>query len=170
MSKSKHVFHLPDLGEGLITGTISECHIAVGDTVVADQVALVIETTKAAVELPIPFGGEILVIHGEIGDSVAVGMPLITLLTDEASADADPARKAVTHLVGQASASPGHLVHGISLAERMARKKALGGSRVLPAVRRLARELNVDLSTVVGTGRGGTICEADVHARADAAR
>ncbi len=167
MIKTEHIFNLPDLGEGLTSGEISECHVAVGDTVVADQIALVIETAKAAIELPMPFGGEIVAIHGEQGDMIEVGMPLITLLTDEAPAVAERKPEAVTHLVGQASTHGKQEACGASLAERIAKKTGAGrGGRVLPAVRRLARELDVDLSAVSGTGRGGAISEADVRAAA----
>jgi len=167
MTMKEHIFNLPDLGEGLTEGEISECHIAVGDEVLADQVVLVIETTKAAVELPMPFGGTITAIHGQVGDMIEVGMPLITLLTEEAPQQAEPATETVTHLVGQASGAGRQEARGASLSERMAKNAAGRKARVLPAVRRLARELDVDLDMLTGTGRGGAISEADVRAAAN---
>lgn len=168
MEKIEHIFNLPDLGEGLTSGDISECNIAVGDEVVTDQVAMVIETTKAAVELPMPFGGKVVAIHGKLGDTIDVGKPLITLLTDEAPASPDPAPETVTHLVGQATAAVRAGNSGPSLAERMAKKKKAKRGRVLPAVRLLARELGIDLAHVTGTGDGGAILETDVRQYANA--
>ena len=167
MEKIEHIFHLPDLGEGLTSGDISECNIAVGDHIVADQVVMVIETTKAAVELPMPFGGKVVAIHGEIGETIEVGKPLITLLSDEALAQPDPAPETVNHLVGQATVAASAGNSGLSLAERVAKKKKGRRGRVLPAVRLLARELGVDLTSVAGTGDNGAVMEADVRRAAE---
>jgi len=167
MTKTEHIFNLPDLGEGLKGGEIAECDIAVGDHVVTDQIAMVIETTKAAVELPMPFGGEVIAIHGAVGETIEVGRPLITLLTDEAPNELDTAPGGgVTHLVGQASGAAPVADAGPSLSERIARKKKT--QRILPALRRLARDLDVDLAGVVGTGKAGSITEADIRAAAQA--
>lgn len=164
MTKVEHTFMLPDLGEGLAAGEIAEIHIAVGDDVVADQLALVIETTKASVELPLPFGGQIIAIHGAVGDTIPVGDPLLTLLTAEApapQAPKDPQDSApIKHLVGQ---RPAQTAPAGGLARRLPPKKA-GRTAASPIVRRLARELGVDLATLTGTGKGAAITADDVRA------
>lgn len=70
-------FPLPDLGEGLIEATVLEWLVAVGDTVERNQPLVEVETTKSAVELPSPQAGVVLRVHGEPGEVVQVGDPLI---------------------------------------------------------------------------------------------
>ncbi|WP_153393941.1 dihydrolipoamide acetyltransferase family protein [Ornithinicoccus halotolerans] len=73
------VFRLPDLGEGLTSAEIVEWLVTEGDTVDVDQDVVVVETAKAAVEVPCPFAGTVAARHGEPGDSLAVGDALITI-------------------------------------------------------------------------------------------
>ena len=70
-------FPLPDLGEGLIEATVLEWLVAVGDTVERNQPLVEVETTKSAVELPSPQAGIVVRVHGEPGEVVKVGDPLI---------------------------------------------------------------------------------------------
>ncbi|MBG6181704.1 biotin/lipoyl-containing protein [Arthrobacter sp. CAN_A1] len=70
-------FPLPDLGEGLIEATVLEWLVAVGDTVERNQPLVEVETTKSAVELPSPQAGTVVRVHGEPGEVVKVGEPLI---------------------------------------------------------------------------------------------
>lgn len=86
---SQHVFHLPDLGEGLTEAELVEWRVAVGDTVALDQHVVVVETAKATVEVPCPYAGRVLALHGAAGDSVAVGSALITV-GDESTSAAGP--------------------------------------------------------------------------------
>lgn len=79
MTVSEQVFLLPDLGEGLTEADILEWKVAVGDTVDVDQVIAEVETAKAAVEVPCPFAGTVLRLHGEVGQQIGVGEPLITV-------------------------------------------------------------------------------------------
>lgn len=73
------VFHLPDLGEGLTDAQIVEWQVAAGDEVAVDQIVAVVETAKASVDLPCPFAGRIEALHGEVGDTVMVGAPFVTV-------------------------------------------------------------------------------------------
>ena len=81
-------FLLPDLGEGLTEGEIVSWLVAVGDTVEVDQPVAEVETAKAVVEVPSPFAGTVSALHGEVGQEVAVGTPLVSI---EVSSDADAA-------------------------------------------------------------------------------
>lgn len=72
-------FRLPDLGEGLTEAEILAWHVAVGDTVAVDQIVCEVETAKAAVEVPCPFGGVVVALHGAVGDVMDVGRPLISV-------------------------------------------------------------------------------------------
>jgi len=78
-------FRLPDLGEGLTDASIVEWLVSPGDTVRVDQPVVEVETAKARVEVPSPFAGVVSALHGEVGDTVAVGAPLVTI--DEPSDD-----------------------------------------------------------------------------------
>ncbi|SNC73464.1 pyruvate dehydrogenase E2 component (dihydrolipoamide acetyltransferase) [Kytococcus aerolatus] len=76
---SAQVFRLPDLGEGLTEAEIVEWLVAVGDEVTIDQNVVTVETAKATVEVPVPFAGTVSALHGEIGQLLEVGAPLITV-------------------------------------------------------------------------------------------
>jgi pyruvate dehydrogenase E2 component (dihydrolipoamide acetyltransferase) len=72
-------FLLPDLGEGLTEGEIVAWLVAVGDTIDVDEPVAEIETAKAVVEVPSPFAGTVSTLHGQVGEEVAVGTPLVTI-------------------------------------------------------------------------------------------
>ncbi|WP_084723341.1 dihydrolipoamide acetyltransferase family protein [Streptomonospora alba] len=80
-------FLLPDLGEGLTDAEIVQWLVAVGDTVAVDQPVAEVETAKAAVQVPCPFGGTVTELHGGPGDTVAVGTPLVSVRTAEEPGD-----------------------------------------------------------------------------------
>ncbi|QFG69802.1 dihydrolipoamide acetyltransferase family protein [Ornithinimicrobium pratense] len=73
------VFRLPDLGEGLTEAEIVTWLVRVGDEVGIDQEVVTVETAKAAVDVPIPFGGTVSVLHAQEGQVLPVGEPLITI-------------------------------------------------------------------------------------------
>ena len=75
------VFLLPDLGEGLTEAEVMEWHVAVGDEVAVDQVVVTVETAKATVDLPCPHAGRVHQLHGEPGQLLAVGSPLLSVST-----------------------------------------------------------------------------------------
>lgn len=79
-------FSLPDLGEGLIEATVLEWLVAPGDQVERNQPLVEVETSKSAVELPSPQAGKVLRIHGEPGQSISVGQPLIVFDVPDDSA------------------------------------------------------------------------------------
>ena len=70
-------FRLPDLGEGLAEAEILAWHVKPGDQVLADQPMISVETAKSVVEVPVPYAGTIMKLHGAVGDIVATGAPLI---------------------------------------------------------------------------------------------
>lgn len=76
---SEQVFMLPDLGEGLTEAEVVEWLVAVGDEVTIDQNVVTVETAKATVEVPIPFAGTVSALHGEVGQVMEVGRPLISV-------------------------------------------------------------------------------------------
>ncbi|MFD0820065.1 biotin/lipoyl-containing protein, partial [Micromonospora zhanjiangensis] len=73
------VFLLPDLGEGLTEAEIVEWRVAVGDLVEVDQAVVEVETAKAVVDVPCPYAGRVVALHGTPGQARPVGQPLITI-------------------------------------------------------------------------------------------
>jgi pyruvate dehydrogenase E2 component (dihydrolipoamide acetyltransferase) len=149
-------FELPDVGEGVAEGELVAWHVAVGDHVEEDEVLAEVETDKAVVDLPSPVAGTVRELRAEEGDVVPVGDVVVTIdvdgeVPDEADGDAETAT--------DADASEDGSDGGGSTG---------GGGRVFapPNVRRLAREMDVDIATVSGSGPGGRITEADVRAAA----
>ncbi|MFI6226101.1 dihydrolipoamide acetyltransferase family protein [Micromonospora echinospora] len=84
------VFLLPDLGEGLTEAEIVQWRVAVGDEVTVDQTVVEVETAKAVVDVPCPYAGRVVALHGAAGEVRPVGQPLITV----AALDAGPAEPA----------------------------------------------------------------------------
>ncbi|WP_435153768.1 dihydrolipoamide acetyltransferase family protein [Micromonospora aurantiaca (nom. illeg.)] len=79
-------FLLPDLGEGLSEAEIVEWRVAVGDVVTVDQTVVEVETAKAVVDVPCPYAGRVVALHGAAGEVRPVGQPLITIASlDDAS-------------------------------------------------------------------------------------
>ncbi len=133
---AERVFAMPDLGEGLEEGEIVSWLVSEADEVELNQPIVEVETAKATVEIPSPFAGTIGTLHASAGDAVAVGAPLVTFQVagDGAVAD-EPERPAPR------SSAPA----------------------ATPAVRKLARDLGIDLTTVVGTGPDGRVSAEDVQ-------
>jgi 2-oxoisovalerate dehydrogenase E2 component (dihydrolipoyl transacylase) len=111
---SEEVFLLPDVGEGLVEAEIVTWKVAVGDVVTLNQPLVDIETAKATVELPSPYAGTVVALHGNVGDVMEVHKPLITFeiggtATAGAKVAATPASQAeaASELVEQSPAAIG---------------------------------------------------------------
>ncbi|RKS09958.1 pyruvate dehydrogenase E2 component (dihydrolipoamide acetyltransferase) [Nocardiopsis sp. Huas11] len=89
-------FALPDLGEGLTEAEILAWLVAEGDEVAVDQPVVEVETAKASVEVPCPYGGTVTRLHGSAGDTVAVGTPLITVAVPAPAAPAPRSGRAAS--------------------------------------------------------------------------
>jgi pyruvate dehydrogenase E2 component (dihydrolipoamide acetyltransferase) len=147
------VFKLPDLGEGLQEAEISAWRVAIDEEVKLDQPLLEVETAKAIVEIPSPRAGKIRKLFGTPGDILHVGDPLVEFADgSEASADAGT-------VVGRVEAGSETSREAATAALRptTARVKAT------PAVRALARQLDVDLSIVTPTGLNDTVTTKDIE-------
>jgi pyruvate dehydrogenase E2 component (dihydrolipoamide acetyltransferase) len=147
-------FRLPDLGEGLTEAEIVRVLVAEGDEIKEDQAVLLVETEKAQVELPSPFGGRVATVHVQAGQRVKVGAVLLSFGdAGKGSPTAAPAAAALARpAAAPPTASPGPPAPAAGVAPA-----------ATPATRRLARELGVDLARVRGTGPGGRISDEDVR-------
>jgi 2-oxoisovalerate dehydrogenase E2 component (dihydrolipoyl transacylase) len=248
MSRLKQ-FRLPDLGEGLTEGEILQWRVQPGDEVTLNQVIVEVETAKAAVEVPSPYAGVVTELHHQEGETVDVGVPIITFDTDPsagsleqaagnaaAAAAANPVESAAPKTASAADDHPevgdlvppppggdgqggdergGALIGEVGPGGRTATLVGYGpksttarrrprtdspraaavpsqpappaparvsaaqvgqaaavrsGSaavRCKPPVRKLAKELGVDLSVLQGSGPQGTITRSDVESAAD---
>jgi pyruvate dehydrogenase E2 component (dihydrolipoamide acetyltransferase) len=186
---SSRVFLLPDLGEGLTEAEIVAWRVAVGDVIEVDQSVVEVETAKAVVEVPCPFAGRVVELHGEPGESRPVGQPLVTV---------EPVAEAVYREEERAGSGSGNVLvgygtgHGAGARRRrraaVARSAAPAASAAAPSdgdvqhdvpgvvasggaplvisplVRKLARDHHVDVATLHGSGPGGIVRRADVEA------
>lgn len=166
-------FTLPDVGEGLTEAEIVTWKVAPGDSVEINDVIVEIETAKSLVELPSPYAGvvgELLVSEGE---TVEVGAPIIAFESDAAAAA--PAAPAAA----QPQEEPGGSVlvgygTGAGATSRRTRPavrpvRSSVGVIAKPPIRKLARDLDVDLSSVTATGADGEVTRDDVMKHASQA-
>ena len=181
-------FLLPDLGEGLSEAEIVEWRVAVGDVVTVDQTVVEVETAKAVVDVPCPYAGRVVALHGAAGEVRPVGQPLITIAPLDDAPDPH-----ATYREEERAGSGNVLIgygtgHGGSGRRRRRPRLALapepGASAsadraaepvgtdgpaaaplvISPIVRRLAKEHGIDLASLRGTGPGGVIRRADLDA------
>ena len=178
-------FKLPDLGENIASGDVVSVFVSEGDVVKPGQALLEVETDKAVIEVPCPPGGRIAKVLVKKGDTVAVGQPLVVIdAAGTAPASAQPAAPAAPPAPAVASAPPAAPAPApaprpepasapvppqpvASPSPAAAGRDEPAAATVEPAgpaVRRLARELGVDLARVRGTGPAGRIVREDVIA------
>lgn len=167
-----YAFKLPDIGEGVVEGEVVEWMVSVGDTVKEDDPILSVMTDKATVEIPSPVDGKVTKIIGEPGDILPVGEVCIEFevdgagnassSTDEAEPTPEPVAEPAPikeevkpEPVAEKAPEP---VAAPAPVARAAGTKALAS----PAVRQRAREANIDLQIVAGSGPGGRISHADL--------
>ena len=163
-------FKLPDIGEGTAEGEIVKWLVSVGDTVAEHQPVVEVMTDKATVEIPAPAPGRIVSFLAEEGETVPVGSVIFHLDTDSAG-DPAPAEAAGGESARtQAAHTPVAVVAGPSGDSGVVApaRKPTGRTLAVPSARRVARELGVDLSQVVGSGRNGIVRRVDVEQMAKA--
>ena len=175
---STQTFLLPDLGEGLTEAEIVRWLVAVGDVVAVDAPVAEVETAKSVVEVPSPYAGVVAELHGDVGTTIDVGKPLITIgILAPAAETYREEEKAGSGNVLIGYGTP----EGSTSGRRRKRREVNGtvttedlASRVplviSPLVRRLARDAGVDLREVAGSGAGGLIVRKDVDAAIAAGR
>ncbi|QCO98096.1 2-oxo acid dehydrogenase subunit E2 [Arthrobacter sp. 24S4-2] len=179
-------FSLPDVGEGLTEAEIVTWLVKCGDVVEVNQAIVEIETAKSLVELPSPFAGEVTKLHAEPGATVDVGTPIISIATGETTAaregevsvhtsgrgplDEDPkllvgygARETTSHRRRRKTEDHAVPVVHASTGETVEPPKST------PPVRKLAKDLGLDLASITPTGAGGVRTRNDVLKASSAA-
>ena len=166
---SKHVFKLPDIGEGVVEGEVVQWHVAAGDAVSEDDPIVDVMTDKATVTIPSPVTGVVSSLSGAVGEMVAVGSTLVEFDSDAAAAVAsepEPVAEPEPEAEPAPAAEPKPIPAPTPTAPEPAAAPAAPSGKVLasPAIRRRAREAGVALSQVRGSGPAGRVRHADLDA------
>ncbi|MBB4947927.1 pyruvate dehydrogenase E2 component (dihydrolipoamide acetyltransferase) [Kitasatospora gansuensis] len=169
-------FTLPDLGEGLTGAEVVRWLVEVGEVIAVDQPVVEVETAKAVVEVPCPYGGVVTARYGAEGEEVPVGAPLVTVAVSPGTPGSEgPDEPVERPLVG----------YGVAERQPGARRARVGAKAaapvpvmvieaprveapvvlpvISPLVRRMAREHGLDLAKVTGSGPDGLIMRRDVE-------
>ncbi|HQY88979.1 MAG TPA: dihydrolipoamide acetyltransferase family protein [Tepidisphaeraceae bacterium] len=176
VSENPNEFLLPDLGEGLEEAELIEWCVEVGQHVNEFDIIAKVETAKALAEVPSDRTGTIAILHGKPGDKMKVHAPFVTYTSDGAPAAAarsvgstDRSESNGHHDDADTSHNDGEREDAGTVVGSLQPMEGVGGDKVraAPAVRRLARDLGIDLSTVTGSGVAGRIMLNDVKTAAD---
>ena len=161
---------LPRLGEGADSGTVASIFVKEGDQVTKDQPLLELESEKAVATIPSPEAGTVAKIHVSEGDEIRVGQLILTLSGDGAPAQKAPAAAAppspIDATVGDEEEEQETPAESLAREEEPpAVRREIEGipPAASPSIRRLARELGLDLGRVRGSERGGRIVMADIR-------
>ena len=151
------IFYLPDLGEGLAEAEVREWYVKEGDVVKVDQPLVSMETAKAIVDVPSPYAGKIISLHGKANEIIKTGAPFISYeLEGEAAAKEGDKGSVVGKLESSSKTwDDSDVIIGPS-------KTRAPAVKAMPAARVLATQLNVNLSDVKATGPQGLITPNDV--------
>ncbi|MCH7872440.1 MAG: 2-oxo acid dehydrogenase subunit E2, partial [Planctomycetes bacterium] len=163
-------FKLPDLGEGIAEGQIVAIMVKEGDVVEEYQDILEVETDKAAVPIPSPRAGVIAEINVEEGQIVKVGEVMLSIDTGKSEGAGESKAKAAPAAVGAKVETPRAISVGggpnggaVAAPVAPAALRRSGPVPAAPVVRKLAREMNVDINLVPGSGPSGRIVREDVE-------
>ena len=163
---AERVFLLPDSGEGLTEAEVVAWLVAEGDTVELNQPIAEVETAKAVVEIPSPYAGVVVRLHAAAGSSIAVGVPLVTFEVDGGDTGS-AGGSARSHVASSGGSSAPDGSQGGAGPPAAPVSPPAAGAVSTPAVRRLARDLGVEIGGVTGTGTGGRVTADDVRSATD---
>lgn len=172
-------FKLPDLGEGIHEGELLKWHVSIGDTIREDDPLVDVETDKAAVTIPSPRGGKVAALNGAVGDTLTVGS-VIAVIDDgsggaAATAPAPAAAAPAPTPKPAPKAAPAQAPPKTTpepAAPKAAPEPAAAGSEefaasgpvaAAPAVRRMAREMGIEIRRVRGSGPAGRVVAEDLR-------
>ncbi len=163
-------FILPDLGEGIHEAEVLNVLVKEGQSVKEDQPILEVETDKAVVEIPSPYEGLIQKIHVKTGQVVTVGSVMVSFELGasgskafSSQSDKETSFKQESNIKQENSLKQStESSHAFALSANLQSEHGHHPVPAAPAVRRLARELGVDIALVAGTGPGNRVLKADV--------
>lgn len=168
----RYIFKFPDIGEGLTEGIIIEWHVDKGNAVKVGQPLVKMETDKVVTDIPSPREGVIAARYGKVGETIHVGEVLVEIdIEGEAAAEATAPEGEVEEkgagVVGTIEVASNNALLPASdegtepqpAAEKAAPRKVLA----TPVARAMARELNIDINLVTGTGPAGRVMKSDIQ-------
>lgn len=172
----KYLFNFPDIGEGLEEGTVLEWYVQTGQTVKAGDLLVKMETDKVAADIPSPKAGTILKLFGGVGDVIHVGHPLVEMDVKSAAGKQENLLSDSTVVPSTEEDNAASVVGTMEMADVHALLPAsdevvstttivnsAGKSFATPHVRAMAKELDLDINHVAGTGPGGRVSKEDIE-------
>lgn len=164
---------VPDVGEGVVSGKVVAVHLKVGDMVAVDDTVVELETDKAVVEIPSTAQGKVVEVLAREGKELKVGDVMAKVETEAAASDREepsptpePAQKTVIEApsaTAEPAPPPQEETGPMAGPAPTERDTLLHPVPASPSIRRLARELGVNIHEVQGSGPGGRISEADIQ-------
>lgn len=158
-------FKFSDVGEGLHEAEIVRWLVHPGKIIKADEPVVEVQTDKSVVEIPSPVGGKVVSLAGEEGSFIHVGEVLVTIETENKSTNIIQ-NQYQTELNSESKQQNTIVNEGASYTSGKPAQKAMAA----PTIRKLARELGVNINEISGTGPGGRVLEADVRSYSDPIR
>ncbi|HEV2042876.1 MAG TPA: dihydrolipoyllysine-residue acetyltransferase, partial [Casimicrobiaceae bacterium] len=159
---------VPDIGDSKDVPVI-EIFVKPGDTVKAEDPLVALESDKATMEVPSPLGGTVQSVNVKVGDKVSEGAVVLTLSTGSVAVVAPTAAAPAAAAAPTAAAAPAAKPAAAAAPASAIDEVAFGLAYAGPGVRKLARDLGVDLGRVKGSGNKGRIQKEDIEAAAKGA-
>lgn len=173
----RYIFNFPDIGEGLEEGTILEWYVVKGQAIKAGEALVNMETDKIVTDIPSPKAGTIVEIYGAVGETIRVGSPLVEIEIDgvfgaDAVAEAketvktEPIEEEAAGVVGTMELAGKNAFLAASdegSSKPKAEDKPVSKVQSTPLARAMAREMNVDINKITGTGPSGRVTKEDIE-------
>lgn len=164
---------LPKLGEGAESGSVANIFVKAGDLIKKDQAVIELESEKAVASIPSPVSGRVTQVHVKTGDEIKAGQVILSVAEEGAAEDAAPAEtvKESTQTQSSRRTQPGSEApvetsappaKGDTESFMTEQDRSRAGPPASPSIRKLARELGIDLARVRGSQHGGRIILSDV--------
>lgn len=167
----EHVIKMPDIGEGVAEAELVEWHVDIGAEVREDDILAAVMTDKATVEIPAPRNGKVLWLGADIGQSIAVGAPMLRMEVEGAgNIDGEDSASVLAEAEASPQPEPAKPVAGVAPAQSPIPSNTAPKSKPLaaPSVRRRAMEAGIELVAIGGTGPAGRITHEDLDAHLSA--
>jgi len=173
----RYIFNFPDIGEGLEEGTILEWYVVKGQTIKAGQALVNMETDKIVTDIPSPKAGTIVEMYGSVGETIRVGSPLVEIEIEgvfgaEAVTEArepvkmEPVEEEAAGVVGTMELAGKNAYLAASdegSAKTKTEDKPVVKVQATPLARAMARDMNVDINKIIGTGPSGRVTKEDLE-------
>lgn len=160
----KYVFNFPDMGEGLEEGTVIEWFVKDGQAVKAGDILVKMETDKVVADVPSPKTGTILKRYGAEGDVIHVGKPLVEIeIAGQAEAATDEEEAAGVVGTLEMASNDGLLAASEETAPATLNEQLASKALATPLARAMAKEMNIDINKVPGTGPAGRVSKTDIQ-------